>query len=253
MNDIWTIADIHGRLDLLIQLLDKLNTEGLDLSKNKLIFLGDYLDRGDNSKGVLDKVKELLDKHPNNVKALRGNHEDMAIQASINYNSDWYYNWLLNGGDKTLLSFSPLCKVLPDEYVKFLNSLPYKHEEPGFFFSHAPLPSLGTRTFWNRHKTPVEIPWTSEELTWTRTRNVWEEEYNTYKFKDQNIVGVCGHNHALNYKPYLQVPRLYKHYIFADAGCGCAPDAPLVAIEVNTRKVLYSYDPKYEPSTYGCF
>lgn len=247
---IFAVGDIHGRLDLLTQLYAKLfNEERLDLSVDKLIFLGDMCDRGSDSKGVFDYVRTLTELHPNNVIALAGNHEWMLIDAHIK-DYDWFAHWVGQGGEQTLYSFLPSTKV-PESYIKWLSSLPLSHEEPGFFFSHSPLPSLGNRGFWDKHVDPSVKPWTKEELTWTRTRNVNEEEFNTYKFKGTNTVGVCGHNHALNYNPWLQVPRFYDHYIFTDAGCGCAPDAPLCAVEVKSRKVIYSYDPKYEPSTYG--
>jgi hypothetical protein len=57
--------------------------------------------------------------------------------------------------------------------------------------------------------------------------------------RPEGKIGVCGHVHQL--RNGVLEPRLYDHYIFADAGCGCMNDgsAPLVAIEVKTRRVIY--------------
>jgi len=210
--------------------------EKLDLVVDKLIFLGDMVDRGPDSKGVIDTVRGLVDKHPGQVIALAGNHEWMLIDGCTR-TYDWFEHWLTVGGEQTIYSFG--LKV-PDEYVKWLASLPLYHKEPGFFFSHSPLPSLGNRPFPFRGNTPEENAWTKDELTWTRTRNVNEEEFNTFKFKGINTVGVCGHNHDLNYKLSTMAPRFYSHYIFTDSGCGCSNAAPLCAVEVHSRKVIFS-------------
>lgn len=238
MNKIWVIADIHGRADNLINVWYKLDSEEkIDLTQDKLIFLGDMIDRGPDSKVVLDTVKELTIRYPKNVIALAGNHEWLAIDASLSpTKGDRMYLWLINGGDRTLESFYPetagkhfpsdRAKILPEEYVKWLASLPLYYETDKYFFSHAPLPEDNDRAFRLQGQ-----PYTKEELTWTY-------EYEGYgKHSKDGKIGVCGHIHAL---PELMVPRYYEHYIYADAGCGCHKDAPLVAIELNSRKEVYS-------------
>jgi hypothetical protein len=232
--NLYAIPDIHGRLDLLTQLWETLETaHSLDLTKDKVIFLGDMIDRGADSKGVLDFVKEKLEKHPGHVVALDGNHEWLAINASMKGYDD-YYLWMMNGGEQTLKSFAVDAvegmKKMPDDYVKWLASLPLKHEEPGFFFSHAPAPRESYRLVINRDQ-----EFTKEELTWTYHR----DEFGIARNHGNGVIGVCGHVHAL--RKGVKAPRFYDHYIYADAGCGCHPEAPLVAIEVNTQQVIYAW------------
>jgi hypothetical protein len=228
MTRLYAIPDIHGRKDLLDKLLEKLYTEEkLDLTQDKLIFLGDMIDRGADSKGVMDTIRDLLEKHPTNVVALAGNHEWLAIGASINpSNYDKVALWEMNGGDSTRKSFSPHTNI-PDDYIRWMALLPLSHEEPGFFFSHAPVPREDRRLLINKGQ-----PFTNEELTWTYSI----DELGIARDHGYGIVGVCGHIHAL--RKGIFEPRFYDHYIFADAGCGCHPRAPLVAIEVRTRKVI---------------
>lgn len=225
---IVAVPDIHGELDQLTQLLSMLdNRWGLDLTKDKLIFLGDMIDRGPDSKGVLDTIMSLQQKYPNNVVALYGNHEDFMVRALVHQDLYAFSDWEYNGGIKTMESFGNI--KVPQHYLEWLAKLPRSHEEDGFFFSHAPAPDENRRSILNRG-----APFTDNELIWTYDP---VEHRIARNFTDK--IGVCGHIHALRNKVYE--PRFYEHYIFADAGCGCSSKAPLVAINVHTKDVLYSY------------
>ena len=74
----FAIGDIHGDLTALHTLFDRLPALS---SEDTLVFLGDYLDRGPESAGVIDFVRKLEDQGPAKVVALRGNHEDAWIQV----------------------------------------------------------------------------------------------------------------------------------------------------------------------------
>ncbi len=230
MSKLWCVPDIHGRKDLLDQLLKKLfEEEGFNFTEDKLIFLGDMIDRGKDSKGVLDTIRELTEEYPENVIALAGNHEWLMIDGCVTnssrrYNDDWDL-WLANGAYATLDSF-PFNKV-PDEYIKWCASLPLYHEEPGFFFSHAPIAKEAPKD--------SALPFSKDSLIWTYVMGDEAE----WTHKHENAIGVCGHIHRLNYK--IMEPRFYDHYYFLDCGSGCKPNAPLVAVEVNSKDVIYSW------------
>lgn len=231
-RNIWAIPDVHGRKDLLEEILWELPTNHeLDLTVDLLVFMGDYIDRGPDSKGVLNIIMQLYNRYPEHVVALRGNHEDMCIDACVKNTNDDFYLWTINGGEQTLYSFLPHSTV-PQNYLEWLTKLPYQFETDKFFFSHAPVPKEHNRLVYLRDQ-----PYTSEELTWSRPLHGETEEQHAKDFKTK--VGVCGHNHALHKN--IMEPRLYKHYIYADAGCGCHPKAPLVAIEVQSRKIVYAW------------
>ena len=233
MSRLFSIADIHGRLDLLKQLWEKLESEqNLDLSKDKVIFTGDYIDRGPDSLGVLQFIYDLTQKHPDNVIALSGNHEWMMINFYTRGSEEDRNLWLMNGGVETIESFRmQLYNACPDHLLRWLAFAPLFHKEPGFFFSHAPAPRDSYRNIMNKG-----LPdFTPDELTWT----YHPDEFGVARDHGNGVIGVCGHIHALR-KGWM-APRFYDHYIFGDAGCGCSPKAPLCAIEVKTREVIYAW------------
>ena len=223
---LYFIPDIHGRLDLLELLFYKLRMQGLDLSKDKVIFGGDMIDRGPDSHGVVNYVRALHTAHPDTVVVLAGNHEWLCINACTRGRMDDWDLWVnYNGGFKTLDSYPG--ERVSENHVQWMASLPLSHEEPGFFFSHAPVPPENKRGHMKGQ------PYSKEELTWT-----YGQPEHDFGRVHEGKIGVCGHIHAL--RRGVQEPRFYDHYIFADAGSGCHEDAPLVAIEVNTREVTYA-------------
>ena len=91
------VGDIHGCLDMLKRLVDKI---GWDPGADRLVFIGDYIDRGENSKGVIDFIIELK-KDSQFVQCLIGNHEQMFLDylSGSDLNS-----FIANGGLTTLRS-----------------------------------------------------------------------------------------------------------------------------------------------------
>jgi serine/threonine protein phosphatase 1 len=129
----FVITDIHGNQDLF---RSSLKIVGLKKS-DRLIILGDVIDRGVNSKGVLDTILLLLDAGFN-VDCLMGNHEQMFLNA---YDHPIEYNqWMLNGGDKTLASFlTSSIEKIPLKYKELIKSFKYYIEYDKFIFVHAAL------------------------------------------------------------------------------------------------------------------
>ena len=243
-NRIFAVPDIHGRLDLLDLLLLELTTNhSLDLTVDKIVFLGDMIDRGADSKGVIDRIKDLVDKHPDNVIALAGNHEWLCIDAHTQHSFDAKHIWWQNGGHSTLKSFElsnqfpsdqdefpkPVANI-PDDYIKWMASLPLSYEDNGFFFSHAPAPKEEYRSYRNQGQ-----DFTRHELTWTYD----VDEESIARDHGSGVIAYCGHIHRL--WDNVMAPRFYEHYVFCDSGCGCSPKAPLVAVECGTQNVVYAW------------
>ncbi len=114
----FVIGDIHGCIRSLEALLRLLAPRRED----ELFFLGDYIDRGPDSKAVLDLLRQLQ-QDGYTVMTLRGNHEQLLLEAHVSAAS--FRLWLLNGGAATLRSFgitSP--HHLPAEYTNFLAATP---------------------------------------------------------------------------------------------------------------------------------
>lgn len=129
----FIISDIHGNNELFRKSLKQIGYKKTD----KLIILGDLIDRGSDSKGVLDSVFLLLESGFN-VECLIGNHEKMFLDALLSTNN--LNLWLLNGGDKTLSSFfTSSIEKIPLKYYELLNSFKYFSEMENYIFVHAAL------------------------------------------------------------------------------------------------------------------
>ncbi len=150
---IYAIGDIHGRLDLLEQLLGKIEADDHARGplETKLIFLGDLVDRGPESRGVVEKVMSLCAESAN-VSCLTGNHEELLLLA---YGGDSRAAGLFNrvGGRETMMSYgvsasdyaeadlealSVLVKQhIPNEHIDFLRACGDWVEVGDYLFVHA--------------------------------------------------------------------------------------------------------------------
>ena len=127
----YAIADIHGCCQTFRALLERLRIERSD----SLYLLGDYIDRGPNSRGVLDTIMNLDCR----VVALRGNHEDMWLRASEPSDDPvrsaaHFSLWMQNGGQATLKSFAG---IDTEPYLAFVRGLPVFVELDDFLLVHA--------------------------------------------------------------------------------------------------------------------
>ena len=122
------IGDIHGCAKALRALIDSIQPEPEDL----LVFLGDYVDRGPDSRGVIDLLIEL--KHRCRTVFLLGNHEIMfrgvlrGIDPSL---------WLELGGRPTLTSYGGRIENVPASHLEFLDQLQPYFETDQHMFVHA--------------------------------------------------------------------------------------------------------------------
>jgi serine/threonine protein phosphatase 1 len=130
------VSDIHGcayTFRVLINQQVKLTQE------DHLYLLGDYIDRGPDSKGVIDFILELQE-DGYQVSCLRGNHEDMLLKA---YDGDGNTAniWRMNGGDKTMESFGLMYQIrdIPAKYITFLKNLHYFFDLEDCVLVHAGL------------------------------------------------------------------------------------------------------------------
>lgn len=127
----YAIGDVHGRLDLLLLAVDAIQAD-LGERSGRVVMLGDYVDRGPDSAGV---VKFLMhsQKH-GSVTCLKGNHEAMMVDAMRGRGDDL---WLGNGGVATLKSYGP--GGVPDEHVAWMDALPSCATLGNRIFVHAGL------------------------------------------------------------------------------------------------------------------
>lgn len=122
---IYVIGDIHGCLDPLRRLIAQLRPSEAD----EVIFLGDYVDRGPDSKGVIDYLLTLSGRHT----FLMGNHERMFLDFLQGKERALF---LYNGGAATLESYGGL-RQISATHLAFLDRLRLYHETQDYFFVHA--------------------------------------------------------------------------------------------------------------------
>ncbi|MGA2404922.1 MAG: metallophosphoesterase [Syntrophobacteraceae bacterium] len=137
---VFAVGDIHGCCRKLANLMERLP---LDTATDFLIFLGDYIDRGPESREVIDYLLEIGRKVPNAV-FLLGNHEYALLEYSRTGNLDYLRMLRSIGVEETLSSYSnsPVCSLgdlsfLPGEHIRFLESLRPYFRLDGYLFVHA--------------------------------------------------------------------------------------------------------------------
>ena len=95
--DLYAIGDIHGSLESLERLLDQINP---DLTRDRLLFVGDYIDRGPQSKEVVDYIIRLKNlAPPGQIICLKGNHEAMFLDFLAGGPAEMF---IFNGGRATV-------------------------------------------------------------------------------------------------------------------------------------------------------
>jgi serine/threonine protein phosphatase 1 len=136
MSLIYAVGDIHGSLDKLQRLIVRceLHANGRPMT---LVFLGDYVDRGPDTSGVIQLLIDLQSERPQGVVALKGNHEAMAL-AAIDGGPSPTQLWLTQGGAATLESYGvSRPSDLPWQHVAWLRSLPLSFDDGRRFYVHA--------------------------------------------------------------------------------------------------------------------
>jgi serine/threonine protein phosphatase 1 len=146
---IYAVGDIHGRSDLLAELLLKIEADAAMrlAAKKRLIFLGDYVDRGPDSRGV---VEILLHGLPSDFSAhfLKGNHE--ALLLGFLADASRLDQWRYNGGEETMASYGvdvgwlkevrageAFASALPATHLHFLQGLDLLIPADDYLFVHA--------------------------------------------------------------------------------------------------------------------
>lgn len=121
--------------------MQKLEQEGYLAEGRQIVFVGDYVDRGPESKESVDFLLEF--KRDHDCVFLRGNHEQMLLDAYLKGN---YSLWMMNGGGATLESYGarPNAFDLPADHLEFYKNTLMYYDTPEYFFVHAGIPPTMT-------------------------------------------------------------------------------------------------------------
>jgi len=188
---VYAIGDVHGRLDLLDQLLFRIEADERRRgpAKTQLIFLGDLVDRGPDSAGVVQRALELKESG-HNVRFLMGNHEEVFLKA-LNGSLEALRFFVKIGGRSTILSYGfseaeydsldyeellpRLVERVPSTHIALMNSFENQIAFGDYLFVHAGI----------RPRVPLEEQ-TGGDLRWIRS------EFLDYRGSHGQIV-VHGH------------------------------------------------------------
>ncbi len=138
---LYAVGDIHGEVELLEELLEKLPSKKDD----RFVFVGDYVDRGSDSKGVVELLIDFSKQR--DCVFLLGNHESMFLDF-IGWKAEEYFAgdaFLMNGGDRTLASYGYFEMLEPDQekfklprsHQKFYKNLRLHYLDGDYLFVHA--------------------------------------------------------------------------------------------------------------------
>jgi len=190
------IGDVHGEFNTLMSLLDILP------QKDKLCFVGDLIDRGPDSKKVVDFIID------NGHHSVLGNHEEMIIRH--------HELWIANGGIETLKSFYEteeeidIDSFLNSEYIKWFDNLPlfieFNHENKKFLISHS-------YAYDGENTSPDDV--------------LWGRQFP--KKDNQNFINIFGHTPVKNAQKIND-----KHWLI---DTGATYDNKLSAIDLTTEKI----------------
>lgn len=148
----YAIADIHECAEPLDRLLGKIEEHCAGQSR-KLVLLGDFIDRGPDSPKVVAGLRQLQTSDPEGVTCLRGNNEQMMIDAVRTGGDRLYQQWLRNGGDAAHASFQAATPEGMDPgTLSWIDRLPLTAEDALPYFVQAgfdprrPAPQDDTKT-----------------------------------------------------------------------------------------------------------
>ncbi len=221
----FAIGDIHGCAKTFAALLKKLQLTTAD----ELYLLGDYFDRGPDTKGVLDKILQLK-KDGYSLHCLGGNHEELFLNAFVDY--DNLSHWLGNGGWKAMQSFGTFeISEIPQKYIDFVQSLEYYFLVDDYILVHAGL------NF--RRENPLED---NASLLWIRD---WYENID-YEWLGKRII-IHGHTPIERAEIDKQFESMaISQFLNIDNGCVFGTSHPqkpglgnLVAFNLTERKLIF--------------
>lgn len=182
----YAIGDVHGRLDLLTRAFEEIDAAERG-GTAKVVMLGDYVDRGPDSCGVVAFLMSYSG--PHRLVCLKGNHEDLMVGAARGDASSLNC-WMGNGGFQTLSSYG---EAVDQAHIDWLEALPVLHTDRHRIYVHAGL-------------MPGFEPEQQEDewCLWIRDRfldagDLWDKHV------------VHGHTHTHRGKPDRSRPEMLSH------------------------------------------
>lgn len=200
----YAIGDVHGEIGKLDRLLEIIRGDAYECGGvYKIVFLGDLLDRGFDSRDVVARALEVT--ASGEAIVLRGNHEELMLTAHEKWDTIGVHFWASNGGDETIASYKRTNGACGDwrdaidrEHLNWLRALPVTFHDQArkLVFVHAGID-------------PKVFPACSDEVRmWTRS----EKFYDPGRWPDrpelEGILVVHGHTPTRDFKPHAHPRRI---------------------------------------------
>ncbi len=235
---VYAVGDVHGRLDLLTALIAQIASDDAarEAADSRLILLGDYVDRGPDSAGVLRYIRENL-LPTGNVTLLRGNHEQYML-AAHDGNVEALTAWLRYGGWETLQSYgvdegaieqrshltiAAMQAAIPAADIELLRALEVQYRSGDYFFVHAGI----------RPGTALDAQ-SEQDMLWIRERFLADD-------RDHGVIIVHGHSPT-------DAPELRRNRIGVDTLAYDSGRLTAVGLEGTERWFIHTGAP-IEPDT----
>ena len=141
MSYTYAIGDLHGRYDLLLKAEEAIEKHLSPVKSSTIVYLGDYIDRGPQSRQIIEFLMNKLSDNFTMRIVLGGNHEDIMLKTCrVLKHANW---WISNGGGHTLISYGhsrtgPVdLSVVPDAHLDWISKLPLLYTDGHRVFVHA--------------------------------------------------------------------------------------------------------------------
>jgi serine/threonine protein phosphatase 1 len=221
------VGDVHGKLSLLNRLLEEVPYRA---GEDRLIFIGDLVDRGEDSRGVVARAIELQRESPELVTVIKGNHEEMMLAALARPDAEASDMWYANGGVETLQSYANEdgSITVPPEHLEFIASLPTWFEDEQAIYVHASLPKMVDGSFLHPSMSPDSM-----ELLWARNRRFFDGY-------DGKLV-VFGH--TITGTIFGERGKVWQRDSLIDVDTGAYLTGVLSAVELPSRQVYSVSEP----------
>jgi len=224
---LYVVGDIHGRLDLLDQLLTIIDTDdsAREATETHLIFLGDLIDRGPHSAQVVERLRQLAAAAPGATRFLLGNHEEVFL-AAVAGNEEAFRFFIRIGGRETVLSYgvseeeyrqldypellAAFRAKVPPDHVDFIQGFENLILDGDYAFVHAGI----------RPNVPL-VEQREKDLRWIR------EEFLSARTPHEKVIV---HGHTISTEP-----ELLPHRIGLDTGAYVSGTLTAMGFEGSER------------------
>lgn len=229
-NRTLVVGDIHGELEKLISCLEQANLQPND----RIVFLGDYVDRGPDSFGVVEHLLNMKDKYE--MIFIKGNHDAVFFTSYTAGSLNPLFN---QGGAETMKSYQANCQesdkfplfVMPDNHFDFYsNQLHYFVDENNNCFVHGGF---------DRHRLISEQLLTNliwDRDMWLAARSFTTMKNTEYKFKIKDNFNEVFIGHTPTQYFDSATPLNYANIWCVDTGAGKFGDGTVTIMDIETKE-----------------